>query len=244
MYRTTLSTLVAGLVTLAAAAGAPPSAAAQNASLYAVHGIPGDELGLAVALPVDVTANGSCVAALNGLTFGEIRGPLSLPAGSYAIEVKLANAIDPCSGPTTGLTATVTLQAGGNYSLVAHLTDTAAPTLSAYANDVSRTPPGGARVIVHHTAAAPAVNITLRRGAGSGSNPAAVVDGLANPGQATATVRPGEYRLSIAPSSAPDTVVFGPAGVAFQPFTTTLVYAIGNIGTGTFRLATREVVSR
>ena len=243
MFRTTFRSLFAALATLAVAAGLPAAAHAQNASVYAVHGIPGNELGLDVALPVDVAANGSCVPALAGFTFGEIRGPLSLPPGSYTIEVKLANAISPCSGPTA-LSTSVSLQPGGNYSLVAHLTDAAAPTLSAYVNDVSRTAPGTGRVAVHHTAAAPAVNITLRRGAGQGSAPGASIDGLANPGQVAASLTPGESRLTIAPASSPGTVVFGPTNVLFRPFTTTLVYAIGNIGSGTFRLVSTEITSR
>jgi hypothetical protein len=192
VFRTMLSTLVAGLATLAVAAGAPTAASAQNATVYAVHGIPGNELGLPVELPVDVTVNGACVAALAGFSFGEIRGPLSLPAGSYTVAIRLANAIEPCSGPDTGLSATVNLQGGMSYSLVAHLTETADPTLSAYANNVSRTAAGTGRVIAHHTAAAPPVNITLTRGTGSGSTPAATIPNLANPGQAAAEIRPGD----------------------------------------------------
>jgi hypothetical protein len=48
----------------------------------------------------------------------------------------------------------------------------------------------------------------------------------------------------MAPASAPGTVVFGPALVTFKPFTTTLVYAIGNITGGTFQLVSKEIASR
>jgi hypothetical protein len=246
VFGKTLSMICAGAAVLAVTAVVPAQVSAQWASVYAVHGIPGDALGAARPLPVDVQvtpAGGSGICALSGFVFGEIAGPLSLPPGTYTVEIKPANSLAPCSEGTL-LSASPTLAGGASYTLVAHLGAGGAPMVSAYVNDVSRTASGTARVSVHHTAAAPAVNVTLARGAGQGNAPAATIAGLANPEKQTAAVRPGEYQLSIAPAAAPGTVVYGPGPVAFRPFTTTLVFAIGDIGDGSFRLVTKEIDAR
>ncbi len=230
---------------LAVAFMMPRVAAAQTASVYAVHGIPGQVLGPNVdaSLPVDVSVqNGPCIAALAGFTFGEIRGPLALQPGTYTLEIRPANALHPCGNPPVLTSAALTLQAGTSYSVVAHLTEAGAPAVTPYVNDVSRTEPGMARVQVHHDAQAPAVNITIKRGSGNG--PSARVPALANPSWAVAQVRPGEYQLSIAAAAAPDAPVFTGA-VSFAPYTTTLVYAIGSLAyDGTFQLASKVVPAR
>jgi hypothetical protein len=238
MKRTMFGTLVALGITLA-----PALAAAQNASVYAVHGIPGQALGLPQELPVDVSVQGvGCIAALNGFTFGEIRGPLSLPAGTYVLEVRPANSVAPCANAPVLTSGPVNVMGGRSYSVVAHLTEAGAPTISAYGNDVARTEPGKGRVLVHHTAAAPAVDITLARGAGNG--PSATLAGVANPAQGAVQVRPGDYQLSIAASANPGQPVYT-ATASIAPFTTTLVYAIGSLSyEGTFQLAAKVVASR
>ena len=61
----------------------PPAAASDivdfdmgfNASVYIVHGIPGQDLGFAENLPIDIAVDGDCV--LRNLVFGQIYGPLS-----------------------------------------------------------------------------------------------------------------------------------------------------------------------
>jgi len=64
-------------VTLAALlAAAPAGAAAGNATITVVHGIPDT--------PVDVYANGSKL--LSDFTFKTVTRPLSVPAGSYTID--------------------------------------------------------------------------------------------------------------------------------------------------------------
>jgi len=234
---------IVGTLAVVGIALAPAVAVAQNASVYAVHGIPGQALGLPQELPVDVSVQGvGCIAALNGFTFGEIRGPLSLPAGTYVLEVRPANSVAPCANAPVLTSAPVNVMGGRNYSVVAHLTEAGAPAISAYVNDVSRTEPGKGRVLVHHTAAAPAVDITLARGAGNG--PAAALEGVANPAQGAVQLRPGDYQLSIAASASPNQPVYT-ATASIAPFTTTLVYAIGSLSyEGTFQLAAKVVASR
>ena len=154
---------------------------AGEATLYAVHGIPGTALGAQTTdLPVDVSVNGTCVGALNGLNFGEIRGPLALTApASYTVEIKPANALSPCSNPTL-LSTQAALVPGSNVSLVAHLSAAGTPMLTAFANDNSSTRQGQGRFVLQHAAQAPTVDVRLFRGDGVGKSPAAEVPGFAN----------------------------------------------------------------
>lgn len=185
-------------------------AAAQTASIYVVHGIPGTN-----GFPVDVQVTGPGVTAcpVQGLTFGEIRGPLALPAGSYVFDIKAANAMAPCSG-ATALSTGAAVSAGASVTAVAHLTAGAppAPTVSLFVNAVAAgTAPGAGRVTVHHTAAAPAVDVSVQRGKGSAAP--AVIPNLSNGNSATADLLAGNWFASLAPAGSSATV-FGPAAGA------------------------------
>ena len=73
------------LLAVLAVAG-PAGAAAGDGTVYVVHGIPG--------VTVDVYVNGT--NTLPNFAPGKVAGPLSLPAGSYAIKIFKAGA-DPAS---------------------------------------------------------------------------------------------------------------------------------------------------
>ncbi|MGD0937089.1 MAG: DUF4397 domain-containing protein, partial [Streptosporangiaceae bacterium] len=83
----------AALILAALLAAAPAGAAAGNATITVVHGIP--------ATPVDVYANGSKL--LSDFTFKTVTQPLSVPAGSYTIDVRKAGAA-PASAPILSAT--------------------------------------------------------------------------------------------------------------------------------------------
>ena len=78
---------------------------------------PNGEVGLRVihaspdAGPVDILANGQVV--LSNVPFGTISNYLTVPAGTYAIQVNVAGTT------TTAIAATVNLTAGTNYTAVA-----------------------------------------------------------------------------------------------------------------------------
>lgn len=216
----------------------PSVASAQpNATVFVVHGIPGGDVGLPASAPVDVAVNGACF--LPGFTFGRIVGPVDLPAGDYTIAISVANSTQPCANPTVIGPVTVPLGAGERASLVAHLTSTGQPTASKFLADLSPTGPGRARLIAHHTAAAPAVDVTVSRNLGSAA-PTLTVPDFTNGDQATAPVKPGQWQIGISPAgtSAP---VFGPARVGIQPFTAYLVFAVGSVDTGSFTLLVKDV---
>lgn len=68
-----------------------------NAYLYIAHAAPGRNISSVTnpAYPVDISIGGHCVA--QGLSFGEIRGPFTMPGGNYAVMVSVANSGNPCS---------------------------------------------------------------------------------------------------------------------------------------------------
>ncbi|MEP0765984.1 MAG: DUF4397 domain-containing protein [Fimbriimonadia bacterium] len=202
---------------LTLAVGLTVAALASNASLYVVHGINGGDLGLDEALPVDVYVNDSL--AIPGFTFKAVVGPLSLPAGSYDIAIKLANT------DITVIEATVPFASGENATVIAHLTEGGAPTASKFTNNVSLPGFFRSRVIVHHTAAAPAVDVYLKR---LPFFSPLVVQDFANGEQASALIGSGIYRLWLTPAGT-TTPVLGPATALFIPRTTYLVYAVGTI---------------
>jgi hypothetical protein len=197
-------------------------AMAQNAFVYAVHGIPGPN-----GLPVDVKVGNACV--LQGFTFGNVAGPLALPSGSYTVTISAADSTNPCGG-TAPLSGTFELGSGSTYALVAHLAPGAMPMdqptakLSPFTVDVSRPGAGLTRLIVHHTAAAPTVDVNVFRGDGSIGVPSAVISEFSSGDQKHAEFRPGNWRVILSYQSSP---VFGPTQIQLKPGTVQLVFAVG-----------------
>jgi len=141
--------------------GLAPVAAAQSASVYVVHGIDGRDLGLDQPLPVDVLANGS-ICLLQNFTFGTVAGPVALNAGTYNLQISLANTSNPCTNPAV-ITADVTFAAGEIASVIANLDGNGAPTANKYTEDLSALNTGMSRVNIRHDAWAPAVDIKLHK---------------------------------------------------------------------------------
>ena len=197
------------------ALGVTGVAANNNASIYVIHGIPG-----AGGFPVDVSVDGAC--ALPGFTFGTRAGPISLPAGTYTIAVH-APSDGACGGPAAIGPVDLTFAGGDNKTIIAHLTDGGAPTASVFDNDFSRTGRGNARLIAHHTAAAPAVDVVVARNYFSGG-PRITVPGFANGNQIITEVRPGDWQLTLELGGV---AVYGPTSLTLNPFTAYSIYAVG-----------------
>jgi hypothetical protein len=233
MKRTVFSLVGAMMIT---AVGTPPvNADGHESMVYVVHGIPGQDLDLDPALPVDVSVNGAC--ALEGFAFGDIVGPIALPADMYDIAIGLANEDDPC-GNDPVIEASVELMGGLNYSIVAYLDDGGSPTAGLFENDVTPTARGKARLIVQHTANAPAVDISVRRD--GPDSPGLDIYDFMNGDQAAAEVRPGEWDVAIAPAGG-DMPVFGPVTVELSPYAAYLVFAVGSVDTGSFTLLLEQI---
>lgn len=202
------------------AAAAQAAETAQDAQVSVVHGIPGQ--------PVDVYVNGT--ETLSDFAPGTVAGPLELPAGTYDLAVRAAGAA--ASSPPLIATDDADVPAGANISLVAHLSEQGQPTLTPFVNDVSRLPAGDARLVVRHTAAAPAVDARV--------DGQAALRGLTNPNGAQADVPAGTVSADVVLAGT-DTVVIGPAPVDLGEGTVTIAYAIGSASDSTLGLVTQTV---
>ncbi|BCJ73737.1 hypothetical protein CS0771_32810 [Catellatospora sp. IY07-71] len=208
------------LTLLAASPGLPAAAAdAATSAVYVVHGIP--------ATPVDVYVNGK--ATLRDFQPGTVAGPLDLPAGSYDID--LTKPGDPVTSAIVSV-QDAAVPGGANLSVVAHLDDAGAPKITAFVNDVSAVPAGKARLIVRHTAAAPAVDI---RAGGT-----AVISGLANPDEAEIEVDAGTISADVVLAGT-STVAIPATDLTLAEGSVTVVYAIGSAEAKSLALVTQVI---
>jgi uncharacterized protein DUF4397 len=208
-----LLALLLGALTLGAFAfvAAPAGAAGSDGTVYVVHGVP--------KTPVDVYVNNK--VTLQNFQPGKVAGPLTLPAGDYAIAIRPAGAA-ASSAPV--IAANVTLPAGANASLVAHLDASAKPTLTTFVNDLSAAPAGQGRLVVRHTAAAPAVDV-LANGSPAFTN-------LVNGKEASANLPAGTISASVVAAGTTSPALIGPADVPVVAGMSTIVYAIGAPASG------------
>jgi hypothetical protein len=199
----------------------PSAAFAQDdGTVTVVHGVPD--------LEVDVWVNGD--ALLPGFTFGTVTDPLTLPAGDYAVEIYPAGT-DP-EGNEPALADTVTLPAGANASIVAHLDADGMPTLTVFVNDTATIDAGNGRVTARHVAAAPTVDIL--------ANDAALFAGVSNPQEGVADVPADTYNVKIVPAGATDPVVFE-TDLAIPEGSNVIVYAIGSLDGDSFTVAAQSI---
>jgi hypothetical protein len=221
MRRTSATLGVTGAVALLATAPFSPAAAAENATVSVLHAVPG--------LTVDVYANGE--ELLPDFKPGTLTDPLQLPAGSYDLQV-FADGDSPGNGQPAIEANGVDVPGGANATVVAHLGADGDPMLSLFANDVSQTAPGDARLTVRHVAAAPPVDV---RADGS-----VLFDGLRNPNEAVGEVPAGSYSADVVLAGTED-VVIGPADVELAEGTNTIVYAWGSAEDANLQLAVQSI---
>ena len=216
MRKKQLGTILGALAVVGLVAAAAPSltsvtgAAEAPATVTVVHGIP--SVG-----NVDVCAGGS-TALLSDVPFGAV-ATISVPAGTYDLTVKLANAT-PCTGATAITLDGAVVPAGANVSVVANLTG-GTPNLAVYANDVSPVAAGSGRVAVYHAANAPTVDILVNGGPG--------ISGLAQGQVATADLPTAAYDFTVTPAGDPATTVLDLPGVTVPAGKLLQVFAVGAV---------------
>lgn len=220
--RVRVAALFAALLAVLTAlfASALPAQAAGTATVSVLHAIPG--------ATVDVYANGTLL--LSKFKPGTLTAPQKLPASTY--DLKVVKTGDGAKGTAVVEAKGVTVPAGANITVVAHLSASGKPTLTPYVNDVSSIPAGKARLIVRHTAAAPAVDVR------AGGQP--VFTNLTNPGQKSAEVAAGTVKADVVLAGKTKPVI-GPASVSLGEGTTTIVYAWGSAKDGNLKLAVQTI---
>jgi hypothetical protein len=231
MSKFKIMSAVVALALGVAFAPATSQADATKATVTVIHAIPG------LPEPVEVFANGGSLFTFD---YKDVAGPLDLEPGTYDLEVKLAG--------TTVLSASATVEAGKNYTAIAHLTNVPGGdpgiALSLFENSAMGTGPGRTRLTVRHVADAPAVDIDLYRGGGkrlvAGAENVSNTDG-GTPGQVgPVAIRPGAYRASLYVAGT-ETLAFESDKVVLNPHEAYVVYAIGSISGGTFELFVQKI---
>jgi len=198
---------------------AGPASAASDSMVYVVHGIPGQ--------PVDVYVNGK--KTLDTFAPATAAGPLTLPAGTY--DVALTKPGDPLGSAILEDKA-VAVPGGKNLSLVAHLDAAGKPALTAFVNDTSMIKAGMTRLVVRHTAQAPAVDVR------AGGKP--VFTNLTNPNQVMADIPAGMVSADVALAGT-STVVLGPQPLNLAAGTETIIYAIGSADAKSLALVAQTI---
>jgi Domain of unknown function (DUF4397) len=207
--------LVVALAATMAVSGAVPATAAgaPKFTLNVVHGIPG--------VVVDVCVNGA--KAIKHFEPGDVVSGVKLPGGEYRLKVTPAG--KPCSAAILSAVADLAGGRNRNYTVVANLDDHGTPNLALYRNNTRKTEAGEARLVVRHTADAPAVNVwangsPLNRGRQFEWGKTRRFD-----------VPAGHYEVfvSLARRSAP---VIGPVDLALKAGVSYQVYAWGNGAAG------------
>jgi hypothetical protein len=197
--------VILGLILSISVAGT--ASANGNGTVTVIHGITG--------LVVDVYVNDELT--LPGFEPGTITEPLSLPEGTYQIDIRLAGA-DPSSAPV--LSGSASVVSGVNATIIAHLDGSGAPTISVFVNDISPISIGQTRVTVRHTAAAPAVDVRANGGV--------IINNFVNGQSATLDIPSGTYNVDVVPAGGTSPVI-GPATLQLQEGTHYLIYAIGSL---------------
>jgi hypothetical protein len=240
---------LAVLLLAAAVTGNVASADEGMLTAYVVHGINGDDFDLDPELPVDVSVSGlGC--AIPYFKFGDRVGPIPVPSGTYDITISLADMENPCDGTAVLSLPGVILPAGANATIIAHRTADGSPgvgdlldlgiSASIFANDFTHTGRGKARIVAHHTALAPSVDVVISRDYYDMGAPSVTVPGFTNPtadgdavlSQINAEFRPGDWDLALEVDGA---TVFGPDTLTLKPFTATYIYAVGDFFGETFQ---------
>ena len=212
--------LTAGAAVAATVAFAPPAQAADDAHVSILHGVP-DAV-------VDVYANGN--ALLTDFEPGTLTDPVALPGGDYDLKVVAAG--DGADGQAIMEANGVTVPAGANITVVAHLDEGGTPVLTPYVNDTSPIAAGQTRLTVRHDAAAPAVDVR------AGGEP--VFTDLTNPDSVSADIPAGAVTADVVLAGT-EKVAIGPADLTLAEGVQTIVYAWGSAADGNLQLAVQTI---
>ena len=205
-----------GLLTIG---GGAPAGAQAGARIHLIHGIPDT--------PVDVAVGGTNV--ITNFNFGDTQD-----LSSYAGQTLTGVQVKAAGTDTVAIEAgDLALPASGNVTAIAHLDAAGAAVLTVFANDTGAIPAGQGRLVVRHTAAAPAVDV---RAGGQ-----VVFPNLSNPNEAKADLPAGTVSADVVPAGATEPVVIGPADLPVTEGETLVVYAVGSLDAGTLQTLTETI---
>jgi hypothetical protein len=193
-------------LSLSGASSTARAAPEDQVFLTVLHGLPG--------FTADVYVNGKLT--LDGFKPEEVTDPLALPAGRYTLAIRDVGAA-PTSKPV--LEATVNLVGGTSYTVAAHLSETGAPALRLFTNDLSTVPAGKGRFVVRDLADAPTLNVAL--------NGKTKFRGLTDPDEGQVTLKAGMYSVEARDASSSEVLVKA-TPFSIKAGTAEFVYVIGS----------------
>ena len=205
---------------LLAVPAAVPATAQSAATVTLMHGIPGTA--------VDVVVDGAVVVP--NFQPGTMQDISSFAGQTLQnVEVRAAGTSTVVIGPI----ASLAVPASGNWTVLAHLDASGTPTLTPFENDTSSIPAGQGRLVVRHTAAAPAVDIVLA----DGSRP---FTDLSNPNEASAELPAGQIAGAAVAPTGGDPIADVPT-VDLEAGTDLIVYAVGSLADNSFGFLTQTI---
>ncbi len=210
---------VAALILAVGVLLAPPASAQNDAIIMLIHGIPDAN--------VDIVVDGSVV--LENFAFGDVED-LSAFSGQTlkGVTVKLAG-----TGTATIEVGDLAMPTTGNYSIVAHLDSIGNATLTVFENDTSTIAPGAGRLVIRHTAAAPAVDVL--------ANGAVAFSDVTNGTGAQADLPADTIAASLVPTGETEPVLIGPTDAAVTEGESLVVYAVGSIDDDTLAVLSQRI---
>jgi len=118
-----------------------------NTYFYLVHAASGRNFSSTAnpELPVDISINGKCV--VEGISFGDIRGPYAVSPGTFSFKVSMADSIKPC-GNSPIFSGNSSVFAANTYVAVVSLDASNDLTGQVYSLDLSPIAPFMARAFV------------------------------------------------------------------------------------------------
>lgn len=214
-------------------------AADPNGYLYIAHAAAGRNISSVTnpAYPVDISIGGDCVA--QGLSFGEIRGPFTMPGGSYAVVVSVANSGMPCSNSAV-YSATISLSAG-TASLGIVTVDTTTHQVGATVKpiDLSAVSTTLARVVVANVTQSPLTGALFH--GDSTSPPAAATAEFAPNSVSALRVPVGEWTFTVNPQGSTG-IATGPLELDFVARNVYLLVLAGSISNSSVQLVGPAVI--
>jgi hypothetical protein len=177
-----------------------------SSSVTIVHGLP--------RFTADVYVNGELL--LSGFQAESTTDPLTLAEGEYDIAIRDVGS-PPDSEPA--LQDVITLGAGLNVSIVAHLDEAGNPALSVFDNDPGQIPPGQSRLVVRHQAAAPAIDVL--------SDGETLLPDVSSGGEAETDLAVATHEVAVALAGGGEELL-APTSLQFEEGTAHIVYFVGS----------------
>lgn len=194
-------------------------AAAQDATIMLAHGIPDTD--------VDIVAGGEVV--IEGFSFGDMED-----ISAFAGETLPALTVNLTGTDTVAIDlGDFAVPSSGNYTVIAHLDADGNPTAAVFENDTSAIAAGEGRLVVRHTAAAPAVDIL--------ANGSAAFTNVENGAEGQADLPAGTISAEVVPAGTTEPVVIGPADLPITEGESLIVYAVGSLDADSLGVLTQSI---